>query len=458
MLPTALFLNPLLSTSLAFAMLAAYGLMCVRIALRERRKLRAMAAFEPALADSPSWLLCFASQTGTAEELAMQSAARLHLAGISAHVCSFTQLTAELLQQTERILFVVSTYGEGDPPDNAARFSSATMSARLPLANLHYGLLALGDASYVHPFGFGRDLHAWLQQCSAQALFKPIEVDRGDERALQAWQQELNHLAGSSDVPDWQAPDFGEWRLSARKQLNPGSSGAPLFHLELVPASGPLPNWQSGDLVQIQVPADTTRPRDYSISSLPEDGSVQLLVRQHQGPEGMTGLASNWLTQELELGALVHLRLRSHRLFQLGENISRPLILIGNGSGLAGLRGHLKARIAAGRFDNWLIFGERNAATDFLYQNELAAWLAQGKLARLNAVFSRDQAESRYVQTVLAESSELVREWVNQGAAIYVCGSLKGMASGVNQVLTDVLGEAVLETLSLAGRYRRDVY
>jgi hypothetical protein len=51
-------------------------------------------------------------------------------------------------------------------------------------------------------------------------------------------------------------------------QLNAGSAGAPLYHLELEPR-GALPDWQSGDLVQVAAPADPSRPREYSIASIP---------------------------------------------------------------------------------------------------------------------------------------------------------------------------------------------
>jgi sulfite reductase (NADPH) flavoprotein alpha-component len=132
--------------------------------------------------------------------------------------------------------------------------------------------------------------------------------------------------------------------------------------------------------------------------------------------------------------------------------------MIGNGSGLAGLRAHLKARIGAGSGDNWLLFGERHAATDFLLREELENWRAAGQLARLDLAFSRDQPQPRYVQHLLREQADAVRAWVARGAALYVCGSLQGMAAGVHEALAAILGEAALQALVDDGRYRRDVY
>src|SRR5690606_21545868 len=136
----------------------------------------------------------------------------------------------------------------------------------------------------------------------------------------------------------------------------------------------------------------------------------------------------------------------------------RPVLLVGNGTGLAGLRALLKARIAAGRRRNWLLFGERSARTDGFFAEELHQWKREGWLQRLDLMYSRDQAQRRYVQHALAEGADDVRQWVAGGAVVYVCGSLAGMAPGVDEALRRILGREGFEALVDAGRYRRDVY
>ena len=54
--------------------------------------------------------------------------------------------------------------------------------------------------------------------------------------------------------------------------------------------------------------------------------------------------------------------------------------------------------------------------------------------------------------------ADTVRDWIDRGATIMVCGSLKGMAPGVDAALRDILGEERLLDLRETGRYRRDVY
>lgn len=444
---------------LTAAMLAGYGIVCLLPWLRARRARAEAKAARAAAGDSP-WLVAYASQTGNAELLARQTSETLRVAGIANHLCDFDELDAAMLQGSERILFLASTYGEGDAPDAAARFAQRLMTrSDLALDRLHYAVLALGDSAYASFCGFGRALDAWLAARGAQALFPRVEVDRSAPPAIAAWRQQLSHLVGTSDAPDWDAPAFGEWRLAERRHMNPGSTGAPIYHLELEPAAGAaLPGWQSGDLVQIAAPSDPDRPREYSIASIPADGRVHLLVRLHRHGDGSHGLASGWLTQQATEGGMVRLRLREHRRFRLEANAERPLILIGNGSGIAGLRGHLKARIAAGQSRNWLLFGERDPAHDAFYSEELEAWQREGMLPRLDLAWSRVPQGKEYVQDALLRQAETLRAWIADGAAIYVCGSLEGMAAGVDQALTQILGSNALSELARTGRYRRDVY
>lgn len=466
--------------------------LCGFIVWRERRRRRAerLAASRLLPRDSatPAILIAHASQTGTAEALAWQTARALQGAGVPARIASLATVGPADLGGVDRALFIVSTYGEGDPPDTAAPFTRRVMSqAGLALDSLNYAVLALGDRTYANFCGFGRLLDGWLGERGARPLFARVDVDNGSAAALDDWRARLHELTGVApgeltgiapgdltvDASGEPAPAArllaptldstpGRWRLAGRRLLNPASAGAPAWHLELTPADGErLPVWEAGDLLRIIVPADPDRPRDYSIASLPADGSVQLLVRLAQRPDGRLGLASGWLIEGLAIGDELDAHLQAHPGFRLGDNAGRALILIGNGTGIAGLRALLKARAAVASRPSaptWLLFGERSAAHDAFYEDELLAWQRTGVLTRCDRVWSRDQTTRRYAQHRLAESIDEIRRWVDEGAALYVCGSLEGMASGVDEVLASGLGRSALDELIIAGRYRRDVY
>ncbi|HVQ04400.1 MAG TPA: sulfite reductase subunit alpha [Burkholderiaceae bacterium] len=448
----------------AVCVLLAYALLCAHAWRAERRRREHASAARDALhtptPERAPVLVAYASQTGFAEQIAWQSADLLHKAGLAVQLLPVADLRGAQLRDAQRALFIVSTYGEGDAPDNGAAFVDGCMAHALPLPGLQHGVLALGDRAYANFCGFGRRLDGWLRTQGSTPLFERIDVDNDDTLALRDWLHRIGRLAGTSDLPEWQAPAFDAWRLVARRVLNPGSCGAPVCLLDLQPRPGvPLPSWEAGDLVQVLAPGERDKPREYTIASLPADGRMRLIVRQERRDDGTLGLVSGWLTRELDLGGTLELRVRAHGTFRIGDNAARPLILIGNGTGYAGLRSHLRTRAAAAaRAPCWLVFGERQSAHDRYAPDEIDAWLASGVLAHADMVFSRDQPERRYVQDRLRERAGLLCRWVDYGAAIYVCGSLKGMAGGVHDALADVLGADRLSALAAQRRYRRDVY
>jgi sulfite reductase (NADPH) flavoprotein alpha-component len=443
----------------ALFLLALYAGMCITILRARQAASQAVSDAErPDNADGANWIVAYASQTGTAEYLAQQTVATLRTGGLSARCASLDTITPDAMRAAGRVLFIASTYGEGDAPDSAARFARMLAADGVPLEQLHFGVLALGDSTYTHYCGFGRALEQALLARGAQPLFTRIDVDRGSGAAIEQWQHHLSRLAGTSDAPDWSGPAYTSWRIAARTLLNPGSAGAPVYRIRLAQADGALLSWEAGDLAQLSAPSEPDLPREYSIASTMAEGALELLVRLHARADGSTGVASGWLCQQADAQAVLRLRVRAHPHFRLGANSARPLILIGNGTGIAGLRAHLKSRIDDGETRNWLLFGERNAAHDFHYRAELEGWHAGGQLARLDLAFSRDQRAPCYVQHLLDQQAGRLREWVERGAAIYVCGSLQGMAAGVHAALVAALGEAQVEALSENGRYRRDVY
>ena len=503
----------------ALAVLAAYLVFCLWIFRRHRRRVAAMASVpgntsgkKEAMPDGASLLVAYASQSGFARDLAIRTVDSLREAGMSAHCLALDDINAAMLEKASRALFVVSTTGEGDAPDNARSFVQRTMPEVTSLAQLQYGILALGDSGYANFCGFGHQLDGWLQHVHALPLFDLVQVDAGDAGALRHWQYQLGLLAGSPAMADWQAPQYQSWCLVMRRQLNVGSTGAPVYHLALRSDDSAIA-WQAGDIAEIGprnprhevtqwlsrlgvspdnlvdgralleclqermlpegerevralqgLPPDALLARlqplphrEYSIASLPSDGQLELLVRQAGHADDRLGLGSGWLTRYVEIGGDVALRIRENTAFH-PPAAHEPMILIGNGTGIAGLRAHLKARAISAQAPNWLLFGERHAAHDFHFEDEIKAWQSSGLIERLDVTFSRDQADRQYVQHALACHAQLLRDWVARRAAIYVCGSANGMAQEVHTVLLHALGEDTLTQLALDGRYRRDIY
>lgn len=424
---------------------------------KARRAARCMA--EKSATDSGSpWLIAHASQSGTAERLAWQSAVALQQAGMAVQVKSLGQLCSADLAGYSRALFVASTFGEGEAPVAARPFLREMRM--LNLSGLSYGLLALGDRQYSRFCAFAHALERWLLDNGAQPLFRRVDVDNGAVEALESWRQRLAGIGGVVSADVWQETPFQSWRLRHREILNPGSNGLPVYHLELEGPEGC--SWQAGDRVEVAVgtmAAQARQPccvRQYSIASIPSDGRLHLLVRQVILPDGELGQGSGWLTDRVPMDGEVALRIRAHEAFYAPQN-DELMILIGNGTGIAGLRALLRERLQRGQRGNWLLFGERHEAHDFHYRDEIQHWWKQGDLRQLDTVFSRDQQERRYIQQCLQEQATMLRAWLDNGAMIYVCGSVV-MGQGIEQVLAELVGNQALEEMIAAGRYRSDVY
>ncbi len=226
---------------------------------------------------------------------------------------------------------------------------------------------------------------------------------------------------------------------------------------ELVAALGPL------------------QPRLYSIASSlkRQPGEIHLtvgVVRYERNGRPRKGVASTALAERRVVAdGHVPAFVRRSPGFRLPADSDTPIIMIGPGTGIAPFRAFLQERKALGAGGrNWLLFGERNRASDFLYQDEILAWHRDGLLTRLDLAFSRDQAEKVYVQHRLSENAADVWAWLQEGAHIYVCGDAKKMARDVHAALIDIAAKegamdaaaakAHLAGLARDGRYQRDVY
>ncbi len=217
------------------------------------------------------------------------------------------------------------------------------------------------------------------------------------------------------------------------------------------------------------------QPRLYSISSSPKahPGEVHLTiaaVRYDGHGRAKSGVCSCWLADRVEPGITpVPVFVQVSHGFRLPADLSKPVIMVGPGTGIAPFRAFLEERRATGATGkNWLFFGDQQRATDFLYEEELAAWSKDGLLTRLDLAFSRDQAEKIYVQTRMLENAAELWTWLEAGAHLYVCGDAKRMAKDVDAALHTVIETAggrtqeqaagYVAALKTAKRYQRDVY
>ncbi|MEZ5932385.1 MAG: flavodoxin domain-containing protein [Alphaproteobacteria bacterium] len=211
-------------------------------------------------------------------------------------------------------------------------------------------------------------------------------------------------------------------------------------------------------------------PRLYSVASSlkAEPDLAHLLisaVRYESFGRAREGVASTFVADRHKVGDQLKVYVKSNKNFRLPEDPDRPVIMIGPGTGVAPFRAFLQERQATGAAGrNWLFFGDRNYTHDFLYQLDWQDFEKDGVLDRIDVAFSRDQPEKIYVQQRLWERRADLFAWLEEGAALYVCGDEKAMAKDVDAMLQKIIAESgadpaeYVSRLKKERRYQRDVY
>ena len=226
------------------------------------------------------------------------------------------------------------------------------------------------------------------------------------------------------------------------RKLSEGEDGTEPGDADLLDLLEAFPSARPGlpDLVA-SLPA--LRPRLYSIASSPRatPGQVHLcmaVVRGTRRGRVRNGVGSGFIAdRSVAAGSIDSYIQTSH--FRSPAEPAVPVIMVGPGTGVAPFRAFLAERAAAGiRGRTWLFFGERNRATDFLYETELTAWQKDGTLGRLDTAFSRDHGRKVYVQDRMLDSAKDLWRWLQDGAHFYVCGDAKRMAKDVDAMLRRV--------------------
>jgi sulfite reductase (NADPH) flavoprotein alpha-component len=216
------------------------------------------------------------------------------------------------------------------------------------------------------------------------------------------------------------------------------------------------------------------QPRLYSIASSIKAHADEVhlciaAVRYSTDGVQHKGVASTFLADRLPLGETTGIYFHAANHFRLPADLTKPVIMVGPGTGIAPFRAFLEEREATqAPGKNWLFFGDQKRASDFLYHDQIIEWVQKGHLTRLDTAFSRDQAEKIYVQTRMLQAAAELWQWLEEGAHFYVCGDAKRMAKDVDEALHSVIqtaggksadeAAAYVAQMKKEKRYARDVY
>ena len=251
-----------------------------------------------ASAEAPEVTILFGSQTGNAEEIAQQAARRAEARGFRATLIDMADVKKPRLKAAERLLVVVSTHGEGDPPDTAAELHELVNSKKAPpLKDTRFSVLALGDTSYEHFCQTGRDFDARLQALGGTRIHPRTDCDVDFEDAAEAWMDgAIEAFAAELDAPPSNVvafPPTGGQQAGAsysRKNpyhatllenlvLNAEGSTKETRHIEVSLEDSGL-EWQPGDSLGV-LPTNNPREVDDVLAALGFSGDETVT-----GPRG----------------------------------------------------------------------------------------------------------------------------------------------------------------------------
>jgi len=551
----------------------------------------APAAEAPNAAATERLTVLYGSQTGNSRRVAERLAERATAAGLSVRILRTGAYAVRELAQERHLALVISSQGDGDPPDDALGFVEFLSGKRAPkLPQLKFAVLGLGDSSYPQYCAVSRRLDARFAELGAQRFAELGEADVDFEAPSASWSEGVlaraREALGAPAVANVRPVALHAVNSALHDRENPFAaevlenqrivsrdSAREVRHLELsLQGSGlryepgdalgvwprnppvlvdawlrelrldgeqevahdgrrlPLRRWLSHEreltrlsrpllaahaaasndkelarvlepeqrealarLLDTDQPIDLLRrhpvgwnaeqlvaalrpltPRLYSIASSPKavgEDEVHLtvgVVDYHAHGSAHLGAASAFLAAAGD-ETRVPVFVEANERFRLPADHARDIIMIGPGTGVAPFRAFVQERQAVGAAGrNWLFFGNRHFAQDFLYQTEWQQALKDGVLHRLDLAFSRDGVSKVYVQDRIREHGRELYARLREGAYLYVCGDATHMAKDVHEALVELAvahgglsaedARAWLTELLQEGRYARDVY
>lgn len=211
--------------------------------------------------------ILYGSQTGNSQGLAEKYASLLKAQNVDVTVSSLGKFKASNLKKITNLLLIVSTHGEGDPPDQAIQFYEFLHSKRAPkLEHLQYSVLALGDSSYEFFCKTGKDFDEQFAKLGATRIVPRTDCDVDYDDAAAQWfsavQQEFLKQATTISVTLTQSDEIQGATTYSRKNpfyaevleninLNGRGSNKETRHLELS-IEGANFQFEPGDSIGIQ--------------------------------------------------------------------------------------------------------------------------------------------------------------------------------------------------------------
>ncbi|MFM5513754.1 assimilatory sulfite reductase (NADPH) flavoprotein subunit [Aeromonas veronii] len=221
------------------------------------------------VAPSGSLTILYGSQTGNAKGVATAIKAQAEARGLPVTLASMADYKPKQLKKESHLLVVVSTYGEGEPPESAVDLFEQLKKGKIgKLDGLKFAVLGLGDSSYEFFCQTGKDFDNFLASAGAERIYELASLDVDYQDAAKAWgEQALNAIAvtlstgaASSSVASavQQAVGHSQYskenpfpaRLSVNQKITGRDSTKDIRHIEINLADSGI-TYQPGDALGV---------------------------------------------------------------------------------------------------------------------------------------------------------------------------------------------------------------
>ena len=262
--------------------------------------------------------ILFGSQTGNCESLAKRLAKEGSKQGFATTIHDLGKYSVVQLAGEQNVLILVSTYGDGAPPDNAKAFWDALQAPGVPqMGAVRFSVCAMGDTNYPKFCAFGKEVDRRLEQLGAQRIHPRTDCDVEYEVPFSTWMAgALRAFAAKTDAnaPPTPAPDAASLpahpdpaiqeayskkrpfpaRLVTNRRLNGAGSEKDVRHFEIALGTSGL-TYEVGDALGVLPQNDPVLVAEI-LAVLGASGTESVTIK-----DGLTGTLRGVLTQNLEI-------------------------------------------------------------------------------------------------------------------------------------------------------------